>query len=343
MREGMQIESDTIPVERKIELLDALSDTGLRRIVVGSFVSPKWTPQMRDIDTLVERFTPRPGVTYLAIALNDRGRERAARHSPPLSVDNEHPGLSVDMCDVFARRNANRTQAEGLARWPAIVEEASRAGRRAGAVRLNAAWGSNWAGEFTLDSRLAYIAQAHELWSAADIPVTRLFLGDPMGWALPQDVGRTLTEVRARWPSIREFHLHLHDQRGLAMATVFETLRVLDAGDTLFLDTSVGGMAGCPYCGNGRAASNIATEDLVHFLEESGVETGIDLNRLIDVVVLAEEIVGHRLFGHVSKAGRRPHGDRLFPADLPCIETLEEAAHFRLGPAVHAHQKRPWN
>jgi len=126
------------------------------------------------------------------------------------------------------------------------------------------------------------------------------------------------------------------------MAVVYAALSALDRDCTLMLDSSLGGMAGCPYCGNGRAASNLPTEDLIHFLAESGVDTGVDLAKLIDAVALAEDIVGHPLYGHVSKAGPRPHGDAAFPEDLPRIETMREAAHFRLGPSVHAGQARPW-
>src|SRR5438132_3850181 len=87
MREGMQIESVTITLDQKLQLLEALSETGLKRIVVGSFVSPKWTPQMAEIDELIRRMRPRPGVSYLALALNERGRERRRQHSPPLTVE----------------------------------------------------------------------------------------------------------------------------------------------------------------------------------------------------------------------------------------------------------------
>ena len=101
-------------------------------------------------------------------------------------------------------------------------------------------------------------------------------------------------------------------------------------------------MGGCPYCGNGRAAGLFPTEDLVYLLEELGFDTGVDLKALIDTVVLAEEVVGHRLFGHVSKAGGRPRGEDLYPMDLPFIETLDEAQHFRLGPSAHEGAMSPW-
>ena len=102
------------------------------------------------------------------------------------------------------------------------------------------------------------------------------------------------------------------------------------------------GMAGCPECGNGQAAMVIATEDLMHMLEEMGIHTGVDLYKLIEVVWLAEEVVGHQLYGFVSKAGPRPHFDRLYPMDMPRIETLGQARHFILGPKAYRGAASPW-
>ena len=125
LRDGLQIESTDITLEQKLSLLNALSDSGLSRIVVGSFVSPKWTPQMADIDSLIERLEPRPGVTYLAVALNDKGRERRRRWSPPLTVD-EIPETHIHMDGVFIKRNTNRTLAEQEQSWPLAVAAARR-------------------------------------------------------------------------------------------------------------------------------------------------------------------------------------------------------------------------
>ena len=118
----MQIEDAQISVDDKITLLDALSDTGLNHIVVGSFVSPRWTPQMERIDEIVTRFTPKPGVTYSALALNARGVERARPYSPPLTIERDrYPRLSCHLCDVFARRNTNRSQMQEMERWPQVI------------------------------------------------------------------------------------------------------------------------------------------------------------------------------------------------------------------------------
>jgi hydroxymethylglutaryl-CoA lyase len=182
----------------------------------------------------------------------------------------------------------------------------------------------------------------YRLWEDAGIPVTRIGFSDAMGWNLPHQVEQRLTAVKERWPSINDFNLHLHNARGAALASVYAALRVLDGGDTLRLQTSIGGMAGCPYCGNGQAAMMIATEDLMHTLEEMGIDTGVDLYKLIEVVWLAEEVVGHPLYGFVSKAGPRPHFDRLYPMDMPRIETLSQARHFILGAKAYRGAASPW-
>lgn len=342
MREGLQIEDAGVSVSEKIRLLDALSRTGLRRIVVGSFVSPKWTPQMAAIDELVETFTPERDVIYTALALNEKGVQRRAEHIPPLALDGALPGTLVHLCDVFARRNTNRSRAEEIATWEGIVNRSAEAGATEAQIGVNAAWGSNWVGLFSHEDRMRMLRKQARLWSDAGIEVTKVFLGDPMGWHMPDQVEEDLADILQTWPSIRTFHLHLHNTRGTSPISTYSALRKLDARHTLILDASIGGMAGCPYCGNGRAAGLYPSEDLIYLLEELGYDTGVDLDALIEVVVLAEEILGHRLYGHVSKAGGRPRGDRLYPMDLPFIETLEQAQHFRLGSTAYKGAMSPW-
>jgi hydroxymethylglutaryl-CoA lyase len=343
MRDGLQIENPEIPVADKIRLLDALSETGLKEIAAGSFVSPKWTPQMACIDELVRGFHPKPGVRYTYTALNDRGRERARAFIPPLSERITEYSLRMDMCDVFVQRNNNRTQAQQIAGWPAQIETArARAITEGGIALASNAWGSNWTGEFTLEQRMRALDQMYQMWAEAGITVKRVDFSDAMSWNMPHQVEQQLAAVKERWPSITDFNLHLHNGRGTALASVYAALRVLDGSDTLRLQTSIGGMAGCPYCGNGRAAMMIATEDLMHMLEEMGISTGVDLYKLIEVVWLAEEIVGHALYGFVSKCGPRPRYDRLYAMDMPRIDTLEQAKHFILGAKAYAGAPSPW-
>lgn len=330
MREGMQIERASIPTRLKIELLDRLSATGLRSIVVGSFVSPRWVPQMAQIEELLRAFTPKEGVEYRALALNDKGRERRKAFVPPLSElqGAERHATRVHLSDVFVRRNTNRNQQDEIGRSPSVVERAIAEGATEASIELNAAWGSNWEGAYTLDQRMEMLSRQYDRWDEAGIHVTRVWLGDPMGWNLPTDVRETVTAIVERWPAIRTVHLHLHDTRGLALLSAFIAIEALPETHRLVVDSSLGGVGGCPYCGNGRAAGMIPTEDLVHLLEEMGISTGIDLDALISASHFAERVIGRRLDSQVSRAGPRPHGTRRYAPDLPLIETFAAARHF---------------
>lgn len=343
LREGMQIESVSITVDQKLKLLDAISDTGLKRIVVGSFVSPKWTPQMAEIDTLMERMRPRPGVTYLALALNDKGRERMRKYSPPLTMQRGVPETHGHMCPVFIVRNTNRTLEQQRATWPVVVQRSASEGVREAGIGLSAPWGSNWSGPFTVEQRFTELQAQWDLWNAAGIAVTQMTLADPMGWNSPDRVESDLALIKKKWPAIHRFRLHLHNQRGLALASIYAALRALDSEDTLDVDCAIGGIGGCPYCGNGRVAGMAPTEDLVAMLEEMGIATGVDQYKLVEAVWLATEIIGRPLYGHVSNAGPFPRGERLYERSMPLIETQEEAQHFRLGPSVYEGQLRPWD
>ena len=344
MREGMQIEDANISVEDKVRLLDALSETGLKHIVVGSFVSPKWTPQMARIDEVVSAFHPKPGVIYSALALNERGVERAKQYSPPLTIEqDEWPRLSCHMCDVFVRRNNNRSQMEEMERWPQIVAQAQERNIKEGAIGTNASWGSNFLGDFPVDSLMTMLENQHQLWDEAGIKVVSVSMGDPMSWCRPDKVEESIYQIKEKWPGINHFKLHVHNGRGMAMPSIYAALRVLGPEDNLELDGSIGGFGGCPYCGNGRATGLAPTEDLLHMMEDMGIETGVDIDKLIDCVWMCEEIVGRPLNGHVSKAGPRPKTvDTLYDANAPFIETLEQAKHFKTGPKAYEGGLSPY-
>jgi len=338
MREGLQIESADIPVSEKLRLLDALGETGAKVISIGSFAHPKWTPQMACIDEIAERFVPKPGVKYTAAVFNQKGFERAEKYYPKIDVRTLRFGTHVEMCDSFARRNYNRTQTEQIAAMDGAIARAREAGAESGAVVLGNPFGSNFEGAFTLAQRLDLLTLMIDAWHNAGFEVTRCSLLEAMGWNLPHQVRETIEAIRDRWPEITEFHCHFHNARGATIASYYEALQL---GVREF-DTSIGGMGGCPYCGNGRAAGHVPTEDFVDLCEEMGISTGYKLDKLIEAVAIAEEVVGHPLWGHVSKAGPRPSAESLYPIDMPFVETLEEAAHFRCGPDVYAHQLSPW-
>lgn len=338
MREGLQIENPDIPVSEKLRLLDAIGEMGAKTISIGSFAHPKWTPSMACIDEIAERFVPKPGIKYTAAIFNKRGFERADQYYPKIDVRGRKFGTNVELCDTFARRNYNRTQAEQIAGLDAAVAAAKEADAEFGAVGLGNPFGSNFEGPFTLAQRMKLLDLMIGKWHGAGIKVNRLSFLDAMGWNMPHEVRETLTAIKDKYPEITDFHMHLHDSRGSTLTSYYEALQL---GVREF-DTSIGGMGGCPYCGNGRAAGHVPTEDFVNLCHEMGIETGYDLDKLIEAAAIAEEVVGHPLWGHVSKSGARPRGDRLYPANMPFVETLEEAAHFRKGPEVYAGQLSPW-
>ena len=337
MREGMQIEDSQIAVEDKVELLDMLSETGLQQIVVGSFVSPKWTPQMERIDEIVTKFKPKPGVTYTALALNSRGVERAKAYSPPLTIERDaFPRLNVHMCDVFVRRNTNRTQMQEMERWPQVIAQAQELNIKEAGIGTNASWGSIFLGEFPVDNLMKMLERQHSMWDEVGIDVRSASMGDPMSHCTPAKVEESVYRVKETWPEINHIRLHLHNGRNMAIASAYAAMRVLGPDDTLEIDGTIGGFGGCPYCGNGRATGMAPTEDLLHMMDDMGIPTGVDIDKLVECVWAAEKIMGRELYGHVSKAGPRPKTlDRLYDIDMPFVETTEQAKHFKVGPGAY--------
>ena len=345
MREGMQIEDANIAVDDKVELLDALSETGLQQIVVGSFVSPKWTPQMERIDEIVSKFTPKPGVTYTALALNSRGVERAKAYSPPLTIERDkYPRLNCHFCDVFVRRNTNRTQMQEMERWPQIIAQAQELNVKEAGIGCNASWGSNFLGEFPVDSLMVLFEKQHSMWDEVGINVVSCSMGDPMSHCRPDKVEESVYRVKERWPEVNHFRLHLHNGRNMAIASAYAAIRTLGPDDTLELDGTIGGYGGCPYCGNGRATGMAPTEDILHMMEDMGIETGVDIDKLVDCVWMAERIIGRELYGHVSKAGPRPKTlDKLYDINMPFVETMDSAKHFKVGAGAYEGGIYPYN
>ena len=337
MREGMQIEDAQISVDDKVGLLDMLSETGLQQIVVGSFVSPKWTPQMERIDEIVTKFKPKPGVTYTALALNSRGVERAKAYSPPLTIERDaFPRLNVHMCDVFVRRNTNRTQMQEMERWPQVIAQAQELNIKEAGIGTNASWGSNFLGEFPVDNLMKMLERQHSMWDEVGIDVRSASMGDPKSHCTPAKVEESVYRVKETWPEINHIRLHLHNGRNMAIASAYAAMRVLGPDDTLEIDGTIGGFGGCPYCGNGRATGMAPTEDLLHMMDDMGIPTGVDIDKLVECVWAAEKIMGRELYGHVSKAGPRPKTlDRLYDIDMPFVETTEQAKHFKVGPGAY--------
>ena len=296
---------------------------------------------MADTEQLVRLLQPREGVEYLALALNDRGREIRGGFSPPLSID-PLPATHLHLCEVFLLRNTNRRMEDQERTWRGPIEKARAAGAREAAIGLSSGWGSNWRGQFAQERRIAELDRQWDAWTAAGIKVVRVHLADPMAWNTPARVADDLYAIKTRYPAVREFHLHLHNARGMAMLSAYEALKILEPHDTLMLDSAVGGIGGCPYCGNGQATGMIPTEDLVQLLQVEGVVTGIDLGKLIEAASALEDILRRPLDGRVAKNGALPAPGALYDEDIPAIYTFEQAQHFRKGPAVYEGNPRPW-
>jgi len=164
-----------------------------------------------------------------------------------------------------------------------------------------------------------------------------------MGWNMPHLVKETVTTVKQRWPEITSWAFHLHNSRGTALATAWTIMDTLTPEDTVRIEGTIGGCGGCPYCGHGRVTSMIPTEDLMNMLDEMGVDTGVDLDKLIECVWMLEEMTGRSLMGHVSKAGSSPRDfQELFDPNMPFVETPEQARHFKLGPMAYDGGVYPW-
>jgi hydroxymethylglutaryl-CoA lyase len=346
MREGMQIESVEITVEQKVQLINQLSGTGLKNLVIGYFASPKFTPQMKDVDEIMRRFTPVPGVTYSAGAPNARGRERRAAFVPPLTAESgrdRRPDLNVRLSDTFQRRNTQSTQADQLARWPKIVARAKADGATEAGISIGCAWGCNFEGPYSDAERMAMLRRAHAMWDEAGIPVTGIGFSDPVSWGMPHVMRRNIDLVLAEWPELKYFYFHIHNARGTALAQIYAALDALDDRHEMQIDTACGGIGGCPYCGNGRATGMAATEDVVVMLEEMGIDTGVDIKALVEFVWQLEEVLGRQLMGQVSKAGWLPRdADELYDPNLPFVETFEQAKHFVHGKSATEGGSYPW-
>jgi len=294
-REGMQFEKGPIPTEAKIRLIDMLSECNFPEIEVTSFVSPKWVPQMGDAEQVAAGFTRKPSTQYTCIYLNTQGLARAIATG---RLDLEG-WIGTPASEIFSKKNSNRTIEESFveaSRRLAMFREHNIPVRT---VNVLAAFGCNFAGAIDPNRVVAYIDRLMGMAEEAGAPIEYIQLADTMGWANPGAIRDLVGRVQKRWPS-KKINLHLHDTRGLGLANV---LAALEMGVDDF-DSAVAGLGGCPYGGFKGAAGNIVTEDLVHMCEELGVETGINLERLLEVAREAEAIVGHPLPGKVMNGGR---------------------------------------
>ena len=261
-RDGLQNEKMPVPAEVKVALVQRLQDAGLQEIEVTSYVSPKWVPQMADNHAVMAGIERRPGVRYSVLTPNLKGFEAALPDRPDEIV------VFGSASEAFSQKNINCSIAESIERFAPVVEAARAAGI---AVRgaMSCTVGCPYEGEIAPE-RVAYLAGL-----MAGIGVQRVDVADTIGVGTPLKVQRAV-EATLQHYGIDAISGHFHDTYGQALAN---TLAVLQMGVWNF-QTSVAGLGGCPYAKG--ATGNVATEDVVFLLHGMGIETGIDLDRLID-------------------------------------------------------------
>jgi len=284
-RDGFQAEKAWIPTERKIEIVNALSKTGVPAVQVTSFVHPRAIPQLADAEEVLSRIERVPGVEYRVLVPNLKGLQRALALKP----DKVHFMNSVT--ESHSRANANRSVDEGLAQIEEMYTVAAEAGVP-GVGGMACSLGCPFEGKVPIQ-QLEKVASRY-----VEIGIREIGIADTIGVADPRLVYDVSARMLDRFPQVT-WSLHLHNTRDMAMANV---VAALQAGITRF-DASVGGLGGCPYAPG--AAGNASTEDMVNMLHEMGVETGIDLDGLIAVAKMVQEVIPHELDSCMVKAGKR--------------------------------------
>ncbi|VCU71463.1 Hydroxymethylglutaryl-CoA lyase YngG [Pigmentiphaga humi] len=293
-REGFQFERQFIATARKLELIEALAQTGLAQIQVVSFVNPKRVPNMADADEVVAALRPRDGVRYTGLWLNEQGLERALR-APSLTVAGR---IGLCASAPFLARNQNATPESARAAQRRMAGTFLAHGIAVDQGVIQAAFGCNYAGDVPLPVLLQTIADLLDIAAERGERIRMLTLADTMAWATPRSIREIVGAVRDKHPDL-DLVLHLHDTRGMGIANAYAGMSM---GVRRF-DAAVGGLGGCPFAGHKGAAGNVCTEDLVFMCDEMGIETGIDLQCLIEAARLAQDIVGHELPGAVMKGG----------------------------------------
>ncbi len=293
-REGMQIEKGPIPTQRKIDLIDSLSETGLEQIQVTSFVSPQAVPQMADAPEIVAGFKRKPGVRYTGLWLNDKGLERAIA-TQKLDI---RGSLSLTASEKFLLRNQKRTLAQNIEAVHSMIGMFKHYNVEVNRASIMAAFGCNFEGDISTERVLDLIKTFHDIGEQHGIKIETLSLADTMAWATPGSIRRVVGAVRNKYPDLN-LSLHLHDTRGMGIANAYAGMQM---GVQIF-DAAVAGLGGCPFASHSGASGNVCTEDLVFMCHEMGIETGIDLEKLIESALLAEQVVGHPLPGSIKMGG----------------------------------------
>ncbi|HKE95193.1 MAG TPA: hydroxymethylglutaryl-CoA lyase [Povalibacter sp.] len=285
-RDGLQSEPDVLSTAIKLELIRRLVDAGVRRVEVASFVNPKRVPQMADAEAVLAGLPRRDDVQYVGLVLNRKGFDRAA------AAGCTEIGMVTAATDSFAERNQGASIDDTIRAWEEIAPLAQAAGIRA-QVTVSVAFGCPFEGEVSMERVVGIVQRL-----AQSQPV-EIAIADTIGVAVPTQVTELVQRIRQVVPSI-PLRCHFHNTRNTAIANAYAA--VLAGVRTL--DSSVGGIGGCPFAPN--ATGNVASEDLVYMLSRAGFDTGIDLYKLIEVGHWLQEQRGRQVPSMVSRAGGFP-------------------------------------
>ena len=273
-RDGLQNEKETVPAAIKVELVHRLQDAGLKEIEVTSFVSPKWVPQMADNAEVMAAIQRRSGVRYSVLTPNLKGFEAALASRPDEIV------VFGAASELFSQRNINCSIDESIERFRPVVAAARAAGIYVRGA-ISCALGCPYEGDVSPE-RVERVARGMK-----DIGVQHMGVADTIGVATPLKVQRAM-EAALKHYDINDVSGHFHDTYGQALAN---TLMSLQMGVWQF-DASVAGLGGCPYAKG--ATGNVATEDVVYLLHGMGIETGIDLDKLVDAGQFISNFLGRK-------------------------------------------------
>jgi hydroxymethylglutaryl-CoA lyase len=281
-RDGLQNEPAEISTETKIELVERLADAGLRCIEAGAFVSPKWVPKMADSADVMARINRKPGVVYSVLTPNLKGFEGA------VAARADEVAVFGAASEAFSQKNINCSIAESLDRFKPVCDAATAA---AMPVRgyISCVLGCPYEGEIA-PSAVAQVAKT--LW---DMGCHEISLGDTIGRGTPAKAQAMIAAVADVVPMDR-IAVHFHDTYGQALANI---LAVMEQGVTV-VDASVSGLGGCPYAKG--ASGNVATEDVLYMLDGLGIETGIDLGKLVETGAFISEAIGRPSSAKVTRA-----------------------------------------
>lgn len=260
-RDGLQNQPEKVSLETKVQLVDMLSDTGLKAIEAGAFVSPKWVPQMADSGAVMAQIKRRPGVSYPVLAPNMKGYEAA------LAANCDEVAIFGAASEAFSQKNINCSIADSLERFRPVVERAANDGVKVRGY-ISCVLGCPYDGEVSPDA-VADVAK-----TLFEMGCYEISLGDTIGTGTPTKAAQMIDAVAVHVP-VDKLAAHFHDTYGQALANL---LTVMEKGVAV-IDTAIAGLGGCPYAKG--ASGNVATEDVLYMLNGMGIETGIDLDKIL--------------------------------------------------------------